>query len=97
MFKIYVPVELRFFYADDLGNYYDAPSGNVVEQPYSEKEALRLVREERTRRLYECDWTQLLDAPLTDAEKAAWREYRQQLRDLMEIFQWNVTRWPRKP
>ncbi len=35
MFKIYVPEELRFFYADEYGERYDAPSGDVVEAPYS--------------------------------------------------------------
>ena len=27
------------------------------------------------------DWTQTLDAPLTDEQRAAWATYRQQLRD----------------
>lgn len=40
------------------------------------------VRAERNQRLSACDWTQLADAPLTDAEKADWAEYRQALRDL---------------
>lgn len=29
-----------------------------------------------------CDWTQSIDAPLTDAKKEEWRTYRQALRDL---------------
>lgn len=40
------------------------------------------VRAERNQRLAACDWTQLADAPLTDAEKADWATYRQALRDL---------------
>ena len=32
--------------------------------------------------LMDSDWTQLGDAPLTDAQKANWRTYRQKLRDL---------------
>jgi hypothetical protein len=94
MFKIYVPEELRFFYADELGNSYDAPSDDVVEAPYSEAEALRWVRQLRNDRLYDCDWTQLPDAPLTDAERAQWRQYRQALRDMMDNFEWGVTTWP---
>jgi hypothetical protein len=95
MYKIYVPEELRFFYADELGNYYDAPSGDVEEKPYTEAEALRWVRQLRTDRLYDCDWTQLPDAPLTDAERAQWRAYRQALRDMMDNFEWGVTTWPK--
>ena len=40
------------------------------------------VRAERNQRLAACDWTQLADAPLADAEKADWAAYRQALRDL---------------
>lgn len=41
-----------------------------------------VVRAERNARLAACDWTQLADAPLTDAQKADWAAYRQALRDL---------------
>lgn len=41
-----------------------------------------VIRAERNARLAACDWTQLGDAPLTDAEKASWAAYRQELRDL---------------
>jgi hypothetical protein len=39
------------------------------------------VRSERTNKLYASDWTQLTDSPLTDAQKASYTTYRQQLRD----------------
>lgn len=39
------------------------------------------VRTERDLLLANCDWTQLSDSPLTDAKKAEWATYRQQLRD----------------
>ena len=32
------------------------------------------------------DWTQLPDSPLTDAKKAEWATYRQQLRDMMSSY-----------
>ena len=54
MFKIYVPDELTYFYADEYGERYDAPSGDVVEAPYSEDEAVQIVRQLRTDRLYQC-------------------------------------------
>lgn len=41
------------------------------------------LRAERSRRLAACDWTQLPDAPVADAE--AWAAYRQALRDLPDL------------
>lgn len=94
MFKIYVPEDLTFFYADEFGNRYDAPVGDVVEQPYTEAQALSAVRALRNARLFDTDWTQLPDAPLSEAQKARWRSYRQELRDMMDDFEWDLTRWP---
>jgi hypothetical protein len=53
------------------------------------------VRDERTKKLAETDWTQLTDAPVNSA---AWGTYRQALRDVtdQETFPWEVT-WPTKP
>jgi hypothetical protein len=95
MFKIYEPEALTLFYADAYGERYDAPSGDVVEAPYSEAEALKAVRQLRTDRLYQCDWTQLPDAPLSETERERWRDYRQALRDMMDNFEWGVTTWPK--
>jgi hypothetical protein len=94
MYKIYEPEALTYFYADEFGTRYDAPSGDVVEQPFSEAEALRQVRALRNQRLFDCDWTQLPDAPLSDAQRARWRTYRQALRDMMDDFAWGLTTWP---
>jgi hypothetical protein len=46
----------------------------------------KAVRAERDRLLAACDWTQVADAPLTAAEKTAWAEYRQALRDVPQDF-----------
>lgn len=40
------------------------------------------VRNDRNAKLLSCDWTQLADAPISDADKTAWATYRQQLRDV---------------
>jgi hypothetical protein len=40
------------------------------------------LRERRNQALLESDWTQLPNAPLTDAKKAEWETYRQSLRDI---------------
>ena len=94
MYKIYVPEDLTFFYADEFGVRYDTPSGDVVEAPYTEAQALSAVRALRNARLFDTDWTQLPDAPLSEAQKARWRSYRQELRDMMDDFEWDLTRWP---
>ncbi|MEC5207374.1 hypothetical protein QF022_002330 [Vogesella perlucida] len=65
----------------------------------SPSELLRqALRAERNRRLAECDWTQLSDAPLTAEQKAAWANYRQALRDLPEaVADLDNVVWPVKP
>lgn len=52
------------------------------------------VRDDRNKRLADCDWTQLADAPV---DKAAWATYRQELRDISKQtgFPWDVI-WPEK-
>lgn len=57
-----------------------------------------IVRNERTYRLAICDWTQGVDAPLTQEQKTLWAAYRQALRDVpsQSGFPWKVT-WPTTP
>ena len=40
------------------------------------------VRDQRGGMLNSSDWTQLPDSPLTEEQKNAWRQYRQELRDI---------------
>jgi hypothetical protein len=40
------------------------------------------LRQQRNSKLQECDYTQLVDAPLSVEQKALWAIYRQALRDL---------------
>ena len=56
------------------------------------------LRNRRNGYLTDCDWTQAGDAPLTDAKKQEWRDYRNALRALPS----NTTdprnpTWPSKP
>lgn len=44
--------------------------------------ALDNLRDRRNQALLECDWTQLPNAPLTEAKKTEWETYRQSLRDI---------------
>ncbi|MDR3561917.1 MAG: tail fiber assembly protein [Negativicutes bacterium] len=65
----------------------DASTGKPVLKPGPTPEEITannliVLRAERNRRLSTCDWTQSDDTPLADATKAAWKIYRQELRDL---------------
>ena len=54
-------------------------------------ESLRLKRNDR---LQKSDWTQMPDSPLSDAKKAEWATYRQELRDLpADLDLSNITKW----
>jgi len=68
----------------------DAYTNTWVNTPFTPQEmeaakqnALRNLRRQRDDKLFACDWTQLPDVTLTPEQVAAWRVYRQQLRDYM--------------
>ena len=58
-------------------------------------EQAKSVRDERTQKLKDSDWTQVADAPV---DKAAWATYRQALRDVPSQagFPWDI-QWPIEP
>lgn len=63
-------------------------------------ETWEYVREQRNILLYQCDWTQLVDSPLTSEKKTEWADYRQELRDLPETFSGvpaSGVIWPSQP
>ena len=56
------------------------------------------IRVERDALLTASDWTVLPDAPLTTAQKTAWKTYRQTLRDLPQTFATpDGIVWPEQP
>lgn len=63
------------------------------------QEALEALRRERNIKLAMSDWTQIPDAPLTNEQKGAWREYRQALRDLpnQSVSSTDLIQWPQPP
>lgn len=73
-------------------------NGNIQERAVDvdviREEALEKFRMTRNSKLGASDWTQLPDSPLTPAQAAEWRVYRQQLRDLPEQAEIN---WPEIP
>lgn len=54
----------------------------AVPRALSPEEHRAARRRRRDQLLAASDWTQLPDSPLSSSERAAWGEYRQQLRDL---------------
>jgi len=58
-------------------------------------EQAKSVRQQRTEKLKDSDWTQVIDAPV---DQVAWATYRQALRDItgQEGFPWTIT-WPEQP
>ncbi len=90
------------------GSYYEITEEEVVEiQMYRIKTDLEIeieldgmwsfIRERRTIKLKECDWTQLSDSPLTSEKKEEWQIYRQSLRDItLQSDPYNIV-WPEEP
>jgi hypothetical protein len=58
-------------------------------------EQAALMRQERSGKLADCDWTQVADSPV---DKTVWATYRQSLRDITAQagFPWTIT-WPDAP
>jgi hypothetical protein len=54
---------------------------------------LSQVRNQRDQLLAQSDWTQMPDSPLSPEVKAAWAQYRQELRDLPENLLSDVENW----
>lgn len=62
----------------------EPPSQELLDAAWPEvllAETLKQLRQERDKRLKDCDWTQLPDAPVSGAE---WKAYRQALREFPE-------------
>lgn len=53
---------------------------------FNPEELFGTIRLERDGKLSACDWTQTVDAPLSEEQKTAWANYRQELRDIPSTF-----------
>jgi hypothetical protein len=83
---------------DDKGVVTTAAQHMAAYRAKKDSDQASAVRADRNKRVAEADWTQLPDAPLTAAQRLAWANYRQALRDITAQggFPWTVT-WPNKP
>ena len=67
-------------------------------QWYADEEPKNELRKVRNRALARTDWTQTVDAPLTDEQKAEWRTYRTALRNITDTYSsLNTVVWPTYP
>jgi hypothetical protein len=56
-----------------------------------------LIRTRRNELLFKCDWTVLVDSPLTEEKKTEWLAYRQELRDISELENFPYVTLPNDP
>jgi len=90
------------------GSYFEINEDEVVEyqtrRPKTEQEIQeeteqkwREIREKRNRLLFESDWTQLPDSPLSEEKRLEWKTYRQELRDITNYASPDAVIWPNEP
>jgi hypothetical protein len=72
-----------------------AAADEAAYKAMKDAEQAKAVREQRTQKLSDSDWTQIADST---ADKTAWATYRQALRDITSQagFPWTIT-WPNDP
>jgi len=72
-----------------------AAENEAAYKAMKDAEQAKAVRNQRTEKLKDSDWTQVEDSPV---DKAAWATYRQALRDITAQagFPWTIT-WPDAP
>jgi hypothetical protein len=84
----------------DIPQVDDQPAQTAAEQEavykaVKDAEQAKSIREQRIKKLVDCDWTQVADSPV---DKAVWATYRQALRDVttQSGFPWEI-HWPTQP
>jgi hypothetical protein len=80
---------------DAEGNVTTAADNEAAYKAAKDTEQAKSVRQQRTEKLKNSDWTQVADAPV---DQAAWATYRQALRDVtaQSGFPWTID-WPKMP
>ncbi len=82
-----------------LSKNYKVIEGKHTFSPFAQnkEELLENLRTKRNTLLVESDWTQTVDSPLSEEKKSAWKNYRQELRDLTDYEDMAVIVWPTSP
>ena len=102
-FSTFVAEDESYIEGDYLAKQYKIVDGAAVPVGVSKlrEQAISEMKAERRDRLYESDWTQGEDSPLSTEKKAEWATYRQALRDLPDshtnIISIDDVVWPEEP
>jgi hypothetical protein len=82
-----------------LSKNYKVIEGKHTYSPFiqNKEELLANLRTTRNSLLMDSDWTQVQDSPLSEEKKIAWKNYRQELRDLTYLEDTVSIVWPEKP
>ncbi|KAF2342850.1 tail fiber assembly protein [Flavobacterium tistrianum] len=82
-----------------LSKKYKVIEGKHAFSPFvqNKEDLLASLRITRNGLLAESDWTQVEDSPLSDEKKEAWKNYRQELRDLTDLEDTATIVWPVSP
>ncbi|MDP5201120.1 tail fiber assembly protein [Flavobacterium sp. DG2-3] len=82
-----------------LSKNYKVIEGKHTHVPFvqNKENLLSNLRTTRNALLTESDWTQVEDAPLSEEKKMAWKNYRQELRDLTDLEDVVNVIWPNAP
>lgn len=80
-------------------HYWDVP---VKLWRFDYTRAMEYIRDERTKRLTNTDWTQVSDNSLSEEKREEWKLYRQELRDLPGLIPSTISHidqvsWPTEP
>ena len=65
------------------------PESEIRTFEQKKAEFLNQLRQTRSKKLQDCDRTQLADSPLSNEDKIRWQAYRQALRDLPALYATN--------
>tara|TARA_R100001509_G_C4869443_1_gene216176 strand:+ start:1495 stop:1902 length:408 start_codon:yes stop_codon:yes gene_type:complete len=102
-FSNFVGDDESYIEGEYLATHYKIVNGAAVTVGVSKlrEQAISEMKAERRDRLYESDWTQGEDSPLSTEKKAEWATYRQALRDLPDshtnIINIDDVVWPEEP
>lgn len=89
-------IDVEDYWPAEIGDEYDAETGAFTRN--GAPLGAEMMRHARNQMLAATDYTQVLDFPCRDAERDAWRAYRQALRDLPAQPGWPETvSWPAPP
>lgn len=100
--KQFIP-NIHYLWCNEFGHILEdqsnTPDGPIQDNMTNE-EIMIDIRNYRNSLLSNSDWTQLIDAPLTEEQKNAWQQYRQELRDFPSLInqdEWSGPYWPTPP